>query len=115
MDSSVKRTTMKSMKMRTNDYKNILTFYKIDLTGMTNKAMKEKAEHLLAVKLCRCIKNIAGPKPGADKKKEKRAISVCYNSVLKKKHLKIFNFNCKKTVRLIKKKGTRTVYVEKLK
>ena len=49
-------------KMRSNDYKTILKFYKMDTTKMTNKQIKEKAEHLLAVKLCKCIKSIPGPK-----------------------------------------------------
>lgn len=103
-----------TMKLNNNDYTNILKFYKLDPAGMTRKAIKEKAEHFLAVKLCRCIKNIAGP-TNITAKKEKRAISICYNSVIKKKNLKIFKFNCKKTAKLSKKKGSRTIYVEKLK
>lgn len=104
----------KTMKLRMNDYTNILKFYKINTAGMTNKAIKEKAEHYLAIKLCKCIKNIAGPRKKNTIKNEKRAIAICYNSVIKKKNLKIFNFNCKKTVKLNKKKGTRTIYIEKL-
>ena len=45
---------------------------------------------------------------------EKRAIAVCYNSVLKKKNLKVFKFSCKKKVTLLPKKGTRKIFVEKL-
>ena len=102
----------KTMKLNNSDYKNILTFYKIDAANLSSKAIKEKAEHLLAVKLCKCIKNIRASKylkPNS----EKRAIAVCYNSVLTKKNLKIFKFNCKKTVKLLPKKGTRTLVVEK--
>ena len=101
------------MKLTTRDYKTILNFYKIDTSTLSNANIKEKAEHLLAVKLCKCIKNIKGSnyiRP----RSEKRAISVCYNSVLTKKKLKIFNFKCKKTVKLLPKKGTRKVFVEKL-
>jgi hypothetical protein len=109
------------MKLNLTDYKNILKFYKIDTNGLSTKDIKEKAEHYLAVKLCKCIKNISlknislknitmkkGPK------NEKRAISICYNSVLKKKNLKVFKFECKKTVKLLPKKGTRKIFVEKL-
>ena len=113
------------MKLKTGDYKTILTFYKIDARGLSAKALKAKAEHLLAVKLCRCIKNIKKSKgqgqnqspskgKGKGKGNEKRAIAVCYNSVLTKKKLKVFKFNCKKTVKLLPKKGKPTILVEKL-
>jgi hypothetical protein len=105
---------MKSLKMTLRDYKNILKFYKIDTEPLTNKAIKEKAEHLLAVKLCKCIKNIrAGTgKAGTGTGSEKRAISICYNSVLTKKNLKVFKFTCKKKAKLLPKKGTRKMFVE---
>jgi len=105
------RRKNKTMKLNPTDYKNILKFYKIDTSGLSTKAIKEKAEHYLAVKLCKCIKNISMKK---DPKNEKRAISICYNSVLKKKHVKVFKFECKKTVKLLPKKGTRKIFVEKL-
>lgn len=105
----MKSGQIKSLKLTLRDYKNILKFYKIDTDDLSSKDIKEKAEHFLAVKLCKCIKNIRGTK-----KDEKRAISVCYNSVLTKKHLKVFKFNCKKTVKLLPKKGTRKIFVEKL-
>ena len=126
----------KTKKLNNSDYKNILKFYKIDPATLSNKEIKEKAEHFLAVKLCKCIKNIKNAKYGQsqsqsqsqnqsqsqsqsqsqkkENKSEKRAISICYNSVLKKKNLKIFKFNCKKTVKLLPKKGTRKIFVEKL-
>jgi hypothetical protein len=109
------------MKLTPNDYKTILKFYKIDTTKLTNKEIKEKAENFLAVKLCKCIKKVNTSKNIAinniknnKNNTEKRAIAICYNSVLKKKNLKIFKFNCKKTARLSPKKGTRKIFVEKL-
>ena len=106
------------MKLNSKDYKNILKFYKVDISALSSKAIKEKAEHFLAVKLCKCIKNIRGTstsKADADARKgEKRAIAVCYNSVITKKKLKIFKFTCKKKVKLLPKKGTRKIFVEKL-
>ena len=129
------------MKLNSKDYKNILKFYKVDISALSSKAIKEKAEHFLAVKLCKCIKNIRGTsKADADTSKadtskadtskadtskadtskadaskgEKRAIAVCYNSVITKKKLKIFKFTCKKKVKLLPKKGTRKIFVEKL-
>ena len=102
------------MKLTNKDYKSILKFYKVDISGLSSKDIKEKAEHYLAVKLCRCIKNVKGKSAKATANSEKRAIAVCYNSVLKKKNLKVFKFSCKKKVTLLPKKGTRKIYVEKL-
>ena len=107
------------MKLTNKDYKSILKFYKVDISALSSKDIKAKAEHYLAVKLCRCIKNVKGKSASATGSRasansEKRAIAVCYNSVLKKKNLKVFKFSCKKKVTLLPKKGTRKIYVEKL-
>jgi hypothetical protein len=102
------------MKLTNKDYKNILKFYKVDISALSSKDIKAKAEHYLAVKLCKCIKNIKAGTSGTDANKEKRAIAICYNSVLKKKNLKVFKFTCKKKVALLPKKGTRKIFVEKL-
>ena len=123
------------MKLTNKDYKSILKFYKVDISALSTKDIKEKAEHYLAVKLCRCIKNVKGKSASATgasatgasatgasatgasatgANSEKRAIAVCYNSVLKKKNLKVFKFSCKKKVTLLPKKGTRKIFVEKL-
>jgi hypothetical protein len=109
----------KTKKLNNSDYRNILKYYKIDPATLTDKAIKEKAEHFLAVKLCKCIKNVKNKSDGNSDgknpiKSEKRAIAICYNSVLKKKNLKIFKFKCKKTAKLLSKKGTRKIKVEKL-
>ena len=107
------------MKLTNKDYKSILKFYKVDISTLSSKDIKSKAEHYLAVKLCKCIKNVKGKSASASAsatgaKSEKRAIAVCYNSVLKKKNLKVFKFTCKKKVTLLPKKGTRKIFVEKL-
>ena len=75
------------MNLSTADYKSILKFY-----GYANDALREmrprdikvKAEQLLATKLCRCIKAVSKASP----KNEKRAIAICYNSVIQKKRFK---------------------------
>ena len=103
----------KTMKLTQKDYKNILKFYKVDISALSSKDIKAKAEHYLAVKLCKCIKNLKRPGASATGN-EKRAIAICYNSVLKKKNLKVFKFSCKKKVTLLPKKGTRKIFVEKL-
>ena len=45
------------------------------------------------------------------KASEKKAIAICYNSVIKRKGLKTFKFKCKKGARLLPKKGTRKLIV----
>jgi hypothetical protein len=92
---------------------------------MKPREIKEKAEHLLATKLCKCIKSIkyntsttasgkranASLRANASGKRanagEKRAIAICYNSVIRQKGLKTFKFKCKSGVKLLPKKGTR--------
>ena len=97
------------MKLSLSDYKDILNFYKIEMTNMKQREIKEKAEHLLATKLCKCIKSIKKNKSTS----EKRAIAICYNSVIRKKGLKTFRFKCKNGAKLMPKKGTRKLRLVK--
>jgi len=98
------------MKLLHKDYVDILKYYKMNTSSMKKRDIKEKAENLLATKLCKCIKNI--------KKRvntsESKAIAICYNSVIKQKGLKTFKFKCKNGPRFLPKKGTRKLTVIKL-
>lgn len=99
------------MILTTADYKNILKYYKItdaQLRILKPSEIKEKAEHLLATKLCKCIKKVS-----AKSKSEAKAIAICNTSVIKKKKLAIFKFTCKKGAKLLPKKGTRKVKLVK--
>ena len=99
------------MNLTTADYKNILKYYKItdaQLRILKPREIKEKAEHLLATKLCRCIKKVS-----AKSKSEAKAIAICNTSVIKKKKLAIFKFTCKKGAKLLPKKGTRKVLLRR--
>ena len=111
-------------KLSYNDYVDVLQFYKMDTAGLKKKEVKIKAEHLLATKLCKCIKNIKRRKgtgkgkststsTSTTKMNESRAIAICYDSVIRKKGLKTFKFKCKKGARLLGKKGTRKLLVIK--
>lgn len=100
------------MNLTTADYKNILKYYKItdaQLKILKPREIKEKAEHLLATKLCRCIKKVSKGKG----KTEAKAIAICNTSVIKKKKLAIFKFTCKKGAKLLPKKGTRKVLLRR--
>ena len=98
------------MKLLHKDYVDILKYYKMDISGMKKRDIKEKAEYLLATKLCKCIKSI---KKRANTS-EGKAIAICYNSVIKQKGLKTFKFKCKNGARFLPKKGTRKLTVIKL-
>ena len=77
------------------DYRKILQFYKIKNVGLTVAAQRAAAEHILATKLCKCIKRVGG--------KEQKAIAICYTSVVKRKHLKVGRFTCKKGARFTRR------------
>ena len=102
------------------DYLDILKYYKIDAAHLKKNDVRKKAEHLLATKLCKCIKsikkragaNVMGTGTGTGTS-ESRAIAICYDSVIRKKGLKTFKFKCKNGARLLPKKGTRKITVIK--
>ena len=92
------------------DYLDILKYYKIDAAHLKKNDVRKKAEHLLETKLFKCIKSIKNRSAVT----EKRAIAICYNSVIKKKGIKTFRFKCKQGAKLLPQKGTRKVKVIKL-
>jgi hypothetical protein len=89
------------MELSKNDYKKITEFYGIP--KQTNKTYKDLAEKVLANKLCKCIKKVRST-PKFD---EKRAISICRNSIFKKRHIDLYSFKCKNSSSLIPKKKTK--------
>ena len=99
------------MNLTSADYKDILKYYNLDITGMKQSEIKKRAEHLLATKLCKCIKSIKNNSSTT----EKRAIAICYNSIIRKKGLKTFKFKCKNGAKFLSKKGTRKLKVIKAK
>ena len=109
-------------KMTIKDYKNILNYYDIGYSTLTNDAIKNKVHSILAKKLCKCIKKVQAKTKNKNKSKSKsksegegRAIGICKNSVITKKNIKIFTFNCKKGAKLNPKKGTRKLKIVKIK
>lgn len=93
------------MLLTLNDYKDILKFYKVsNINNLTNKNIKNLAEDIIAEKLCRCIKKVSNNRK---KLNESEVISICKNSVVKKKNLKISRFTCKNKSKLIPNKKTK--------
>ena len=88
------------MKLSNSDYKTILKYY--DMPINKNKQInKVLAEHILATKLCRCIKKVSN----TSKINENKAIGICTNSIFKRRNLKYNKFSCKKGFKL---KGNKT-------
>ena len=75
-------------KITDEDYKKILEFYKISIPK-SKRIFKKKAEKILAIKLCRCIKKL-----GVEN--EARSIGICTKTVLNRKGLARKKFTCKK-------------------
>ena len=71
-----------------NDSIHILNYYKIKIPS-SNKLIKEKAESILAEKLCRCIKKI-------DPENEAKSIGICTKTIFSRKGYTRGKFNCKK-------------------
>lgn len=90
---------MSTMTMTKTDYANILTYYKIPFANLSNRELKDKAEEILATKLCKCIKAVE-KKAGT-----KNAIALCTTSVFGKKGLKYFDMSCKERAQLKPHKG----------
>jgi hypothetical protein len=91
-------------QLNNEDYMTILNYYGIPLDkSLSNTDIKNKAEHILADKLCKCIKNV---QKKSKTLKESRAIAICRDAVLHKKGIETAGFTCKKKKTFISKKGS---------
>ena len=91
-----------------SDYEKILNYYNIPFSSSeSSKQIKNKAEEILAEKLCKCIKKVkegsdgnnVGAHADAD---ESRAIGICNDTVFCRKGIKHSAFTCKKKPRLLR-------------
>jgi len=89
-----------SYKITDTDYKNILKFYDQNIP-ISKRQLKQKAEDILALKLCSCIKKV---NPSLTKKNEPKAIGICTRSVFNDKGLTRGKFKCLKKRSLTFKK-----------
>ena len=95
------------MKLNQKDFKSILKYYKIKFDDFTQEKIQKTAEDILATKMCRCIKKVNKKEKkktenvnNTENNTENKAISICRNSVFRKKQLKNFGFTCKKKYNL---------------
>ena len=99
-----------------NDYIKILNYYDIPISSKdSSKTIKNKAETILAEKLCKCIKKVkksdSADTRGHDNdndddddspsESESKAVAICSNSIFEKKGLERGLFDCKKKPKLI--------------
>jgi hypothetical protein len=94
---------MEYSDLSTSDYVNILKSYNVTIPR-NKKEIKDKAEKIIAIKLCSCIKKVSN----GDKKKEPVAIGTCTKSILNMKGITRSNFKCKRSQRKITLKKRKT-------
>jgi hypothetical protein len=73
-----------------NDYKHILEFYNKPIPK-TQILIKKHAEHIMATKLCKCIKQV-----GVKIKNEPRSIGICSKTIFNRRGFTRGKFTCKK-------------------
>lgn len=83
-------------ELTTNDYKQILEYYKKPIPK-SRRLLKNNAEQILAEKLCKCIKKI-------EPKNEARSIGICTKTIFNRKGYTRGKFKCK---------GKRTVTIKR--
>lgn len=84
-----------SLELTTQDYTNILQFYKMRIPK-SKRLLKKQAENIMSSKLCRCIKKL-------DPENESKSIGICTKTIVNSKGYKRGQFRCK-TKRFIKLK-----------
>jgi hypothetical protein len=74
--------------LENDEYVSILTYYNIDIPK-SKRLLKMKAEHIMAEKLCKCIKKI-------DPVNEAKSIGICTKTIYNRKGYTRGKFTCKK-------------------
>jgi len=98
-------------KITDSDYKKILRFYDQPIPSNKN-ALKNKAEDILALKLCTCIKKV---NPTLEKKSEPKAIGICTRSIFNNRGLTRGKFKCLTKRSLSFQKTQRSIKIKKSK
>jgi hypothetical protein len=105
-----------------NDYIKILNYYDIAFSPKdSSKTIKNKAETILAEKLCKCIKKVrksdsvdaASYDNDNHSESESKAIAICSNSIFEKKGLERGLFDCKRKPKLINIHGKKYALTKK--
>ena len=94
------------MSLSEKDHKLIIEHYG-KVIPRTKKGKKNKAERLVAQKLCSCIKKIT--KKSRKKPLRARAIGICSYSVVKNRGMKHHGFTCSKKSKIKRLSKTRKI------
>jgi hypothetical protein len=98
-----------------NDYEKILNYYNIPFSlSESSKQIKNKAEEILAEKLCKCIKKVKDSSDNSETG-ESRAVAICNDTVFRRKGIKHSSFTCKKKPSLLKFPGKKYSLVKRSK
>jgi hypothetical protein len=100
------------MDLTALDYKKIANYYQIPKSK--NKTYKEVAEHVLASKLCRCIKSVntkftTQPNKTITNKDESSVVGICRKNIFQNRNLDFNNFQCKNKPKLLPSIGSSNV------
>ena len=93
-----------SYNLNDNDYEKILKYYQLDVPK-SSRILKKKAEDIIGLKLCSCIKKV-------DPVNEAKSIGVCTKAVINRKGMNRGKFTCKKQRKIVLtkiKKGTLSI------
>jgi len=71
-----------STELTNEDYKDILTYYKMDIPK-SKRLLKKQAENIMAEKLCRCIKKVKEKQTTPIT--EGQAIGICSKTIFNRK------------------------------
>lgn len=96
--------TTSPLQLTNADYKKVLKYYNQQVPRSYRKT-KKNAESLLTNKLCKCIQKVKKTMKQRNKSLKntdalQRSVGICRDSVLHKKNIDVYQFQCDKTQKL---------------
>ena len=106
-----------------NDYEKILNYYNLPISSNDSyKKIKNKAEQILAEKLCKCIKKVKNDTEVSDSSDssdtsvdESKAIAICNDNIFRRKGIRHGAFTCRNKPRLLPFNGRKYSLVKRSK
>jgi len=90
------------VELTNKDYLSILNYYNKPIPK-TQILIKKHAEHIMATKLCKCIKQV-----GVKIKNEPRSIGICTKTIFNRRGFTRGKFTCKKKQKVEFKKTSKS-------
>ena len=103
-----------------NDYEKILNYYNLPISSNDSyKKIKNKAEQILAEKLCKCIKKVKNDTEVSHSSNasvdESKAIAICNDNIFRRKGVRHGAFTCRNKPRLLPFNGKKYSLVKRSK